>query len=51
MLERGVPQPLAAEWIGDDLETHKEVYGKPRAEQLAQATLPGYDGGERWERE
>lgn len=44
MLERGVPQPLAAEWIGDDLKTFKEVYGKPRAEQMAKATLAGYEG-------
>lgn len=46
LLELGVPLPLAAEWIGDDLETFKEVYGKPRVEQVAKATLAGYGEGE-----
>lgn len=39
LLERGVPHPLAAAWIGDSLETFMETYGKPDAAQMARVTL------------
>lgn len=42
MVERGVPAALAADWIGDDLRTFKEVYEKPRPRLVAAATLAGY---------
>ena len=47
MLEGDVPvPPLAAEWIGDKLETFKEVYGNPTPEDVCRATLAGYGGEE-----
>lgn len=42
MLEIGVPMPLAAEWIGDSLETFKRVYARPDPAEIARATLAGY---------
>jgi integrase len=39
MLERGVPHPLAASWIGDTLEEFVRTYGRPRAEDMARVTL------------
>lgn len=42
MLDLGVPVPLAAEWIGDRLETFKEVYAAPDIENIARVTLAGY---------
>lgn len=33
---------LAAEWIGDKLETFEEVYGNLRVEDVCRATLAGY---------
>lgn len=46
MVEIGVPIPLAAEWIGDSLETFKRVYARPEAEDIAIATLAGYGRAE-----
>ena len=46
MLEIGVPMPLAAEWIGDSLETFKRVYARPEAADIAFATLAGYGRAE-----
>jgi integrase len=42
MLDLGVPAPLAAEWIGDRLETFRDVYAKPDSENVARVTLAGY---------
>lgn len=46
MPEIGVPIPLAAEWIGDSLETFKRVYARPEPEDIARATLAGYGRNE-----
>lgn len=42
MLEIGVPHALAAEWIGDELEEFKKTYGRPKASEVARATLAVY---------
>lgn len=42
MLEAGVPHALAAEWIGDELEEFKDTYGRPKASEVARATLAVY---------
>lgn len=42
MLELGVPMPLVADWIGDDLETFRKVYARPDPKDIARATLAGY---------
>lgn len=45
MVEQGIPRALAADWIGDDMKTFKEVYEKPRPKLVAAATLAGYGEG------
>lgn len=39
LLERGVPHPLAALWIGDSLKEFMRTYGKPDAAHMARVTL------------
>lgn len=43
---RGVPVPMVADWIGDKLQTYKDTYHdpNPEPEDIAQATLAGYEG-------
>jgi hypothetical protein len=44
MLERGVPHPLVAAWIGDTLDVFMRTYGRPDPALIAQVTLAAHRG-------
>lgn len=39
MLEAGIPDTMAADWIGDSLKEFRETYGKPDPREVARATF------------
>lgn len=39
MLEAGIPDTMAADWIGDSLKEFRDTYGKPDPREIARATF------------